>query len=80
MVQAVKKGGFIPKHLLPLTAIVIGLLLGLASVPIFNVTIAIALWSGGVSGLASVGLFEIGKHTKDSAEERKHIKKMESDH
>ncbi|SES02422.1 holin [Salipaludibacillus aurantiacus] len=65
VVQGIKKTGFLNKQFAPLVAIIIGLLLGAAAFPFADVDMAERLWAGGISGLASVGLFELGKKTKD---------------
>jgi len=59
LVEAVKKTGYIRDNFLPLTALVIGVLLGLAAsfLPV-DVPIAYLVWAGGISGLAATGLFE----------------------
>jgi hypothetical protein len=59
LVEAVKKIGYIRDNFLPLTALVIGVLLGLAAsfLPI-DVPISYLAWAGGISGLAATGLFE----------------------
>lgn len=61
LVQALKKGTHIKKRYLPLMAIIVGISLG-ATAYFLNAEIGIRLWAGGVSGLASVGLFELGKN------------------
>ncbi|MFZ4452097.1 holin [Salibacterium aidingense] len=64
LIEAFKKTGYIPKKMVPIAALAIGFLLGLAAMPVFEIAVAHALWSGGISGLAAVGLFELGKQTK----------------
>lgn len=66
-VQAIKKTEKVNKNYLPLVAIVVGLLLGAAALFV-EVGIIERLWAGGISGLASVGLFEFGKNTKEEIE------------
>ncbi|WP_054637196.1 holin [Thalassobacillus sp. C254] len=63
-VQAVKKSTQIDKRYAPLLAIGIGLALGAAAFPFADATLAERMWAGGISGLASVGLFELGKQQK----------------
>lgn len=63
-VQAVKKATNVNKRYLPILAVVVGVALGAAA---FFVDIGLGerIWAGGISGLASVGLFELGKKTKE---------------
>jgi len=63
LVQAVKNATQVKKRYLPLMAVGVGLTLG-AVAYFFDAEIGIRLWAGGVSGLASVGLFELGKNVK----------------
>ncbi|MFD2704094.1 holin [Salibacterium lacus] len=64
LVEALKKTGYIPKNLTPISALLVGFLLGAASLPVFEIALAHAMWAGGISGLAAVGLFELGKQSK----------------
>jgi len=66
-VQAVKKATNLNKRYLPVLAVAVGIGLGAAA---FFVDIGIGerVWAGGISGLASVGLFELGKKTKGDDE------------
>lgn len=63
VVQAVKKATNVNKRYLPIMAMVVGILLGAAAFFV-DVGIGERIWAGGISGLASVGLFELGKTTK----------------
>lgn len=62
-VQSVKKATNVNKRYLPVLAVGVGVILGAAA---FFVDIGIGerIWAGGISGLASVGLFELGKNSK----------------
>lgn len=51
----------IPKNMIPLVAIFIGILVGIAAAPFTTVDIYIRIWAGVIAGLASVGLYESGK-------------------
>ncbi len=64
LVQAVKNATQVNKRYLPLMAVGVGLTLGAAAY-FLDAEIGIRLWAGGVSGLASVGLFELGKNVKN---------------
>lgn len=63
-VQAIKKATKVNKRYLPILAVGVGIILGAAA---FFVGIGLGerIWAGGISGLASVGLFELGKSTKE---------------
>lgn len=63
VVQAVKKATNINNRYLPLIAVVLGLGLGAAAY-FLDAETGLRLWAGGVSGLASVGLFELSKNVK----------------
>lgn len=70
LVEAIKKG-FKPKErIMPLIAVVIGILLGAAAYFV-DAEIGMRLWAGGISGLAATGLFELGKNAKDDIKTRK---------
>ncbi|MFD2046003.1 holin [Ornithinibacillus salinisoli] len=62
-VQAVKSATGINKRYIPVMAMAVGIGLGAAA---FFVDIGLGerIWAGGISGLASVGLFELGKNSK----------------
>lgn len=62
IVQAIKSAEIIDKRFIPLLAVVIGMFLGAAAFFI-NIELIERIWAGGISGLASVGLFELGKKT-----------------
>lgn len=70
VVQAVKKATGVDKRYLPLVAIVVGMVLG-ALATFIDPSITLRLWAGGISGLASVGLFELGKQGKDAIDNGK---------
>lgn len=61
LVQAVKNATQVNKRYLPLMAVGLGIGLG-AAASFLDAEIGLRLWAGGVSGLASVGLFELGKN------------------
>jgi multidrug transporter EmrE-like cation transporter len=59
LVQVAKQTGKVKDNYLPIVALVIGLLLGLAaSVLPVGVPVAYLVWAGGISGLAASGLYE----------------------
>lgn len=54
------KGAFpIPKNLIPLAALVLGLVVGFAAQPFTELDLTLRLWAGGLAGLAATGLFEL---------------------
>lgn len=56
----------------PITlALVLGLLIGFASTPFTNLDIVYRLWAGGLSGLATVGLFELGNRREGYSKDEK---------
>ncbi|MBP1971103.1 hypothetical protein J2Z83_003242 [Virgibacillus natechei] len=61
LIQAVKMAVVINKRFTPLMAAVIGVGLGAAAFFV-DAGIVERMWAGGISGLASVGLFELGKY------------------
>ncbi|MBB6451969.1 putative membrane protein [Salirhabdus euzebyi] len=63
VVQAVKSASNLNKRFIPVTAVAVGIGLGAAAFFV-DVSLGERLWAGGISGLASVGLFEISKNTK----------------
>jgi len=62
-VQSVKKATKVNKRYLPVVAVGVGVVLGAAAFFV-DASIGERLWAGGISGFASVGLFELGKNTK----------------
>ncbi|TSB47115.1 holin [Alkalicoccobacillus porphyridii] len=69
VVQAVKVGFTLSKNFLPLIAMVLGIALGFLSYPFSDIDAASRLWAGGIAGLASVGLFELGNSRKGETKE-----------
>lgn len=47
---------------IPMVAVVVGLLVGLASQPFTELDLYLRLWAGGLSGLSATGLFELAKN------------------
>ncbi len=64
LVQAIKNATQVNKRYLPVMAVGVGITLG-ATAYFLDVELGVRLWAGGVSGLASVGLFELGKNVKN---------------
>ncbi|WP_215113431.1 holin [Exiguobacterium sp. s63] len=59
--EVAKQTVSIPKNLIPLVALVIGVLVGIAATPFTTVDMYVRIWSGAIAGLASTGLYEVGK-------------------
>lgn len=49
----------VPKTIIPIVAVVVGVLVGYAATPFTDLDVTLRLWSGGLAGLASTGLFEL---------------------
>ncbi|TCI25590.1 holin [Exiguobacterium sp. SH5S4] len=67
--EVAKQSINIPKNLVPLVALFIGILVGIAAAPFTTVDIYVRIWAGAIAGLTSTGLYEVGKqregHTKE---------------
>lgn len=63
LIEVVKKAIGIDQRYLPLLAVLLGLILG-GLATFLDSELILRLWAGAVSGLASVGLFELGKQVK----------------
>lgn len=64
VLQVVKKATKINKRYVPLLAVVLGVILGVAAY-FLEAEIGLRIWAGGISGLAATGLFELGKNAKE---------------
>lgn len=64
VVEAVKRTAFVKRKYLPLLATLIGIGIG-SSALFLDVELILRMWAGGISGLASTGLFELGKKSID---------------
>lgn len=62
LIQAIKSSVALPKNIIPLVAVVLGLLVGLVAYPFTDLTFDLRLWAGALAGMASVGLFEISNY------------------
>ncbi|WP_433946904.1 holin [Paenibacillus sp. SN-8-1] len=58
--QLVKTTVNIPKNLVPVVGLVIGLLVGAAAYPFTDLDLTLRLWAGGLAGLSATGMFELG--------------------
>ena len=59
VVQLVKTTINLPKKIIPLVGVLIGLLLGLAFYPFTELQTIERLWGGGLAGLSATGFFEL---------------------
>lgn len=59
LVQLVKTTINVPKNLLPLIGLVIGVLVGAVAYPFTDLDLTLRLWAGGLAGLSATGLFEL---------------------
>lgn len=64
VVEAVKQATQVNNRYLPAVATILGMGLG-ATAYFMDAELGLRVWAGGISGLASVGLFELGKQTVD---------------
>ncbi|WP_182200078.1 holin [Paraliobacillus salinarum] len=72
VVELVKRTVSLPKNIIPLISLVIGLVVGAAGYPFSDLELILRLWAGGFAGLAGTGLFELAVNkregrTKDAA-------------
>ncbi|MFC4355292.1 holin [Chryseomicrobium palamuruense] len=65
LVELVKRSIILPKNIVPLIALVIGLLVGGVAYPFSDLDLTMRLWSGGLAGLAATGLFELAINKRD---------------
>ncbi|WP_079708632.1 holin [Paraliobacillus ryukyuensis] len=72
LVELVKRTVNIPKNIVPMISLVVGLAVGAAAYPFTDLELIMRLWAGGFAGLAGTGLFELAVNkrqgkTKDAA-------------
>lgn len=63
VVQVVKGAINIPNGIIPLVAVIIGILIGIGATPIeafADISLNVRIWVGAIAGLAAVGFFEVG--------------------
>lgn len=51
----------VPKTLVPLIAVMIGIAIGIVAQPFTDMNLTLRIWAGGLAGLSSTGLFELIK-------------------
>lgn len=69
LVQLVKTTVNLPKNIVPLIGVVIGILVGAAASPFTDLELVLRLWAGGLAGLSATGLFELGNKRDGSTKE-----------
>ncbi|MFT8317005.1 MAG: holin [Sporolactobacillus sp.] len=74
LVQLLKISFPILKKWIPLSAVLIGILIGFLATPFSDLDPASRLWAGGLAGLSSTGLFELAFNSHSSTDQR-HNKK-----
>ncbi|MCL6458870.1 MAG: holin [Gorillibacterium sp.] len=67
LVQVVKVTVNVPKNLIPLIGLAIGLLVGLVAYPFTDLDTALRLWAGGLAGLSATGLFELAFNKREGS-------------
>ncbi len=65
LVQLVKTTVNVPKNMVPLIGLVVGLVIGAVAYPFTELALVPRLWSGGLAGLAATGLFELAFNPKN---------------
>lgn len=69
LTEVMKKAFNIKKRWIPLTAFILGMVIGLAAAPIHEATVAQLLWGGGIAGLVASGAFDTAKNILVKREE-----------
>lgn len=72
LVQLVKNTVNVPRNIVPLIGLAIGLAVGAAAYPFTELHLTLRLWAGGLAGLSATGLFELAfnKRTGMTKEEK----------
>jgi len=60
LIELIKKTAPIPNNFIPLIAFAVGIFIGFVAYPFTELPVDLRLWAGGLAGLASTGLFELG--------------------
>ncbi|MFF2911227.1 MULTISPECIES: holin [Bacillales] len=64
-VQLVKVTVKVPKNILPLIGVIVGMLIGAAAYPFTDMELVLRLWAGALSGLSATGLFELAFNNRN---------------
>lgn len=65
LVELVKRTISLPKNILPLISLLVGLVIGAAAYPFSDLDLVMRLWAGGFAGLAATGLFELAINKRE---------------
>lgn len=68
LVEAIKRAFMPSDRVMPLVAVVVGLIVASVGYPFTDMELVLRLWSGVLAGLSAVGLFELGKQAKKPEE------------
>ena len=68
LVEGRKRNGTIPNNFIPLIAFAVGIFIGFVAYPFTELPLDLRLWAGGLAGLASTGLFELGTKRNGTTE------------
>lgn len=64
-VQLIKNTVSMPKNVVPVVGLLVGLLIGLVAYPFTELELVLRLWSGALAGLSATGLFELAFSKRD---------------
>lgn len=67
LVQLVKSTVNVPKNIVPVIGLVVGLVVGAASFPFTDLGLVLRLWAGGIAGLSATGLFELAFNPRNGS-------------
>ncbi|MET3504926.1 holin [Halalkalibacter oceani] len=72
LVELLKRSVSLPKNIVPLVSLIIGLIVGAASYPFTELELILRLWAGALAALAATGLFELGNERAGRTKEGHH--------
>lgn len=67
LVELVKRTISLPKNIIPLISLIVGLIIGAAAYPFSDLDLVMRLWAGGFAGLAATGLFELAINKREGS-------------
>jgi len=65
LVQLVKNTVNVPKNIVPVIGLIVGLIVGALAQPFTDLGLMLRLWSGGIAGLSATRLFELAFNKRD---------------